>query len=370
MASQLLGTGGMGRYLCIVRRDDPLLQGYVRVALSERMSGDDEFEIIVDRRSEETDPDGAPDRVERRRQVTAQRRLNTEGYVLVRLDDRAGRLPAAAARRRGQGAHVPWRGLLTVGACLVLVITGVFAMTVPGGLWGTASGWVRSLGAAIEVVAGLPSWLSSSPARLSPSRAAPPMPPATPPLAEPRSERPPVEAQAKPSPDSEGGARVAPSQDLAAAPPELPPRPSDRPSGAPVPRRTHTPEEPARVSPDPVQVSAPTSVSRAASTAGFPGVPEVEVEWHRVGDGEGTAYAARLRDEAGHPVAASEVALILRVPGEGMREVPLTGTGDPGTYQGRIPGAGPDPDDLRVRVVFDGKRVEIPTRLRSPGHGS
>ena len=53
-----------------------------------------------------------------------------------------------------------------------------------------------------------------------------------------------------------------------------------------------------------------------------------------------------------------------------MWEVPLTGTGDPGTNQGRVPGSGPDPDDLRVRVVFDGKRVEIPTLLRSTRDGS
>ena len=91
----------MGRYLCIVRRDDPLLQGYVRVALSERMSNDDEFEIIVDRRGEVTDPGDAPDRIERRRRAAAQRRLNEEGYVIVSLDDRAGGLPAAAAAAPG-----------------------------------------------------------------------------------------------------------------------------------------------------------------------------------------------------------------------------------------------------------------------------
>ena len=115
---------------------------------------------------------------------------------------------------------------------------------------------------------------------------------------------------------------------------------------------------------------APTGVNRAASAAGFPGVPEVQVEWHKARDGKATACAARLRDEAGHPLAATEVTLLVRAPGEAMREVPLTGTGDPGTYQGRMPGAGPGPDDLRVRVVFDGKRVEIPTLLRSPADGS
>ena len=101
MASQLLGRASMGRYLCIVRRDDPLLLGYVRVALSERMSNDDEFEIIVDRRGEVAASGAAPDRMEhRRRRAAAQGRLNEEGYVILSLDDRAGGLPSAAARRR------------------------------------------------------------------------------------------------------------------------------------------------------------------------------------------------------------------------------------------------------------------------------
>jgi len=363
----------MGRYLCVVRRDDPLLQGYVRVALSERMSDDDDVEIIVDRRYQVTSPGDAPDRVERRRRTAAQRRLNEEGYVLVALDDRAGALPAAAARRQERRAPVPWRGLVTVGACLALVVTAAFALTssnrVAGSLWGLASGWSRPVGAAIDAVAGLSIWSRERP---SPSPATP-VTPRIPAPAEPRgelppvrSERPPAEAGITPGPAAEDQAQVTPSKTLDAPSPVLPPRTPEKPSGALVSRPAHAPSGPAGSAAVPATLPPPTGVSRAASTAGFPGVPEVQVEWHKARDGNATAYAARLRDEAGHPLAASEVTLLVRPPGETMREVPLSGTGDPGTYQGRMPGAGPDPDDLRVRVVLDGKRVEIPTVVRRP----
>jgi hypothetical protein len=451
MASQLL-LGGltMGRYLCIVRRDDPLLHGYVSVALSEGMGSEDEVEIIVDRRGEATDPGGAPDRIERRRRAAAERRLREEGYVVVSLDDPAGRLRSAAARRQERRREVPWRGLVAVGAGLALVIGAGFALTsgnrIADNLEGLASGWARPLSAAIDTVAGLNIWPSRAPVPTPPAPVAAPetprdtpgaMPPKTPPTSEPPGEsasaatagkprggvdsstprdispktpptsEPPGESQSaatagkprgsfdtgtprdispktpptsepagesasaatvgKPRRGVDGGTAIGSDQPPAA--PALPPRQAEkRPGGL----RSGTPQETegaAGAAPDPAPLPAPRNVSRAASTAGFPGVPEVQVEWHKARDGRAIAYAARLQDEAGHPLAATEVTLLIRLPGEGVREVPLAGTGDPGTYQGRMAGADPDPDDVRVRVVLEGKRFEIPTPRRTSGRG-
>ena len=61
----------MGRYLCIVSRDDPLVRGYVSVVLSARTSRHDDVDIIVDRRGDATGPgmpgSGSPRRSDRDR---------------------------------------------------------------------------------------------------------------------------------------------------------------------------------------------------------------------------------------------------------------------------------------------------------------
>jgi hypothetical protein len=438
----------MGRYLCIVRRDDPLLHGYVSVALSEGMSSEDEVEIIVDRRGEATDPGGAPGRIERRRRAAAERRLREEGYVVVSLDDPAGRLRSAAARRQERRRKVPWRGLVAVGAGLALVIGAGFALTsadrIADNLSGLASGWARPLSAAIDTVAGLNIWPSRTPVPTPPApvaapetpRAMPPkMPPTsetpgespaaatagkarggvdsttprdlspkapttseppgespsaatagkprggfdsttprdvsprTPPTSEPPGESPSAATAGKPRRGVDGGTTVGSDQPPGAAASALPPRQAEKRPGGLRSGTPHETEGSGGAAPDPAPVPAPRNVSRAASTAGFPGVPDVQVEWHKARDGRAIAYAARLQDEAGHPLAATEVTLLIRLPGEGVREVPLAGTGDPGTYQGRTAGADPDPDEVRVRVVLEGKRFEIPTPLRTYGHG-
>jgi hypothetical protein len=392
----------MSRYLCIVRRDDPLLHGYVSVALSEGMSSDDEIEIIVDRRGEATDPADAPGRIERRRRAGAERRLLEEGYVVVPLDDGPGRLRSVATRRHERPADMPWRGLLAVGAGLVLVIGTAIALSSADGIVdrvrGVASGWARPLSAVIDAVAGLQIWPSRasvpSPPAPAPSPAPVPSPPA--PVATPETppdtprdvspKPPPATEPSEQSPSAatagkrghsfdagagaaDGGTGAAPEQLPRPASPALPPRPAEKRLGAVRSGPAHETEGDAGAAADPIPVPAPTNVSRAASTAGFPGVPDVQVEWYKAQDGRAIAYAARLHDEAGHPVAAAEVTLLIRLPGEGVREVPLSGTGHPGTYQGRMTGADADPDDLRVRVVLEGKRFEIPTLMRASGHG-
>ena len=244
-------------------------------------------------------------------------------------------------------------------------------------LSGLVSGSARPLGALVDAVARLQSpRLPSAP---------PPTAPETPRDREPGGES---SSRAETSePDFRGGSGVSPDRPPHADSAALPPRLAERRPGRLPGSRSDTkdswhnaegagghgasvervPDEPSEAQAGLAPLQAATSVGRAASTADFPGVPDVQIEWHQAPDGQATSYTARVRDEAGRPLAANEVTLLVPIAGEGVREIPLSGPAAPGTYQGLTSNADPDLDNMRVRVVLGGKRFEIPAPRRLPG---
>jgi len=79
-----------------------------------------------------------------------------------------------------------------------------------------------------------------------------------------------------------------------------------------------------------------------------------------VSEGGGEAYAVRLSDTAGRPIAGAEVLLLIRMADGTLLDVPLEASAELGTYHVTIPSLQPAPVDLRVRVVTSDTRVEIP----------
>jgi hypothetical protein len=359
-----------------VGRDRPLVQGALTVALSEGLRQDDDVEVIVDRRSgvssaehpSATAPEGQP---ERRLRSGAERRLLHQGYVIVPLGTPAGPSRSADGRRRERTRAVPWRGLITVGAALAIIVAIAcilpFAGRLAPRLWNVVSAWPESLRHRFTE---LRPWPERAPAPRREDRdpAAPGRP----------SPRPPSPAPATGAGESTavgatgGGdvavARRAPTSAEPTSPPPLPPRVADRPADVQLPPPREAPRDARQSAREAAPFKRSTTVRAAASSSGFPGVPQVLIQWDRAPDGAAIDYAARLRDESGRPLAASEVTLFATIPGSGVRAVPLVATGDPGTYQGRLLQPGETPEDLRVRVTVHGRRFEIPTAPRASGH--
>ena len=77
-------------------------------------------------------------------------------------------------------------------------------------------------------------------------------------------------------------------------------------------------------------------------------------------EGGGEAYAVRLSDLGGRPLAGAEVLLLIRVTDGTLLEVPLGAGPNLGTYSVTMPPLQSAPVDLRLRVVTNNTRVEIP----------
>jgi hypothetical protein len=203
---------------------------------------------------------------------------------------------------------------------------------------------------------------------------------ATPPAATPPTATPPKAAQ-EPSATAESPA-PAPSTPRVEAPPA--PRPAP-PASRPVPpsvqsrpvERQEAQARPAELPPAalPREVAAlprPTapspsfsevrsqSTARSVTSAQFPGLPRVEVV-RDTSEGRGAAYAVRISDTAGRPLSGAEVMLLARMSDGSVENITLGSGAEPGSYHGALPGQS-TPVDLRVRVITNDKRVEIPLK--------
>jgi hypothetical protein len=422
----------MGQYLCIVRRNDPLLHGYLMVAVPQKLPGQD-VEIIVDRRRS---PSGEPpeasavaDRPERRHRTAAERALREQGYAIIPVGDTLAWVPESDEPAKPRVGW-PWRGLVAVG--LGIAIVSGAGLWRSGGLAMPAvsiSGLVESLQRAVvtaldgddgpprqprpgnprevrrtETPAGsetgvLPSQPDGqaasqvvSPAeekapssdevirpqtaetgRRSQEQTVPPLTEQTPPTSTGQAE-PATPAQTVPPP------AVGPKDEVASVPPKPTARAQERPPPAPEARETPLalPRRPRPSLPDSlpalptdskpwaepsaggVEPRLPVYTTRARSAAGFPGVPRVDLECDRSSAGLGLACRARLRDDQGQPVLASEVLLMARTADGGSRTARLGTTSDPGTYAGELLDDEREATDLRLRVVLEGRRIEIP----------
>jgi hypothetical protein len=75
-----------------------------------------------------------------------------------------------------------------------------------------------------------------------------------------------------------------------------------------------------------------------------------------------TTYIVRLADAAGKPVTDARVTLTGRMADGMSTAAPLRPTGAPGTYRGVVLFTMEGRRDLTVRVVSQGRRLELPLR--------
>ena len=79
-------------------------------------------------------------------------------------------------------------------------------------------------------------------------------------------------------------------------------------------------------------------------------------------EGRGEAYAVRISDAAGQPLAGAEVSLVVSMADGTVLNIPLDPGPELGTYRGTGPPGRSAIVDLRIRVLTSDKRVEIPLR--------
>ena len=128
------------------------------------------------------------------------------------------------------------------------------------------------------------------------------------------------------------------------------------------PREASTPPKPA---PGPVAtVPPPAAERRDVVSPRFAGLPRAELVRNPAGASEerGEAYAVRISDAAGQPLAGAEVSLVVSMADGTVLDIPLDHGPEPGTYRGTGPPGRSAIVDLRIRVLTSDKRVEIPLR--------
>lgn len=113
-------------------------------------------------------------------------------------------------------------------------------------------------------------------------------------------------------------------------------------------------------------LSAPVIVTHAMAGSLTTEVNGVRVELTSTPDppvtDRKTTYTVRLVDGAGTPVSDARVTLTGRM-ADGMSAVaPLRRSGEPGLYRGEVLFTMKGPWDLTVRVVSQGRRLELPLR--------
>ena len=103
--------------------------------------------------------------------------------------------------------------------------------------------------------------------------------------------------------------------------------------------------------------------SPPARTARAAGPPRVELDAQSEGANGNRAitYTARVWDPGGRPVANARVTLHGWMPNGSNLDAALGSTATPGTYRGTATVGPATPGNLRVRVMYDGARFEIPS---------
>ena len=116
--------------------------------------------------------------------------------------------------------------------------------------------------------------------------------------------------------------------------------------------------------------ASPSQADTAASalpgrtrSAKVSGPPRVELEAQPAGaDAErAITYTARLWDASGRPIENAAVTIHGWMPNGSDVQAWLGSTATPGTYRGTATVGAATPGNLRVRVVHEGARFEIPS---------
>ena len=342
------GSRAKPKRLCIVSKDR-LVTGEFLQALQMSLDPDDEFEIVQDRRRanpSEAKP-GAADQpsIDRRHHPYVDLALKKKGYSIVpapvasplRITDRlAPDVPRSPIDRLSLGDSDEddrelerilqfKRGQFRIGSWLIaMLLVGVMLV--------------------------LLSQLPAVKTFMSRTRAgAPPSPTPQAPLAQvpPVAENPSPTSQAPEVPQAEG--------------PESPEAVRPRQSQEAARPRDASPQR--KPAPGPVATMPPPAAERRdVVSPRFAGLPRVELVRNPAAASEGEAYAARISDAAGQPLAGAEVSLVVSMADGTVLDIPLDPGPEPGTYRGTGPPPSSALADLRIRVRTSDKRVEIPFR--------
>jgi hypothetical protein len=155
-------------------------------------------------------------------------------------------------------------------------------------------------------------------------------------------------------------------------PVEPPPR-AERGASPLVEKNSHAGEAHARrlglaVAETPRRTGPTLGASRSPQTGALKGssllvrMPQVDVTRAPApaSDGGGEAYAVRLADSDGRPLAGAEVLLLIRTADGALLDLPLGAGANPGTYSITVPPLRSALVDLRLRVLTTNTRVDIP----------
>jgi hypothetical protein len=123
-------------------------------------------------------------------------------------------------------------------------------------------------------------------------------------------------------------------------------------------------QTPAAAAPAPSAVDPPPTEVGSRDRFRHVGLPQADVTRNAApaSEGGGEAYAVRLSDSGGRPLSGAEVLLLIRMADGRSLAVPLGAGHDPGSYSVTIPTLQSAPVDLRLHVVTNNTRVEIPVQ--------
>jgi hypothetical protein len=354
----------MAQHLCIVGRDNPLLLGYLNIALRHLTAGGDELEIIIDRRPDPSTVNGSAPlprvmALDQRSLHGVDALLRSRGYAIVSRElgeswhlSSVGERPVEvsdeeehddvvdAAALQYRSPPIPRRTLVAFVAVAAVVLAA--SVGIPGdglnrfsGVAGHAASWLRSTP---EVPGPAP--------RPAPATTGEPIRTAalvTPPVARPQpAVRAPVERVSAAAPLERTPVRV------------IAPPPTTAPRVDLTPRRPSARIESAAPAGDPGVAPAPEKPLELR------GAPRVEMSRERDASGRTAAITVRVTDPGGRPLPAAEVRIRRHLTDGAVRETRLEATTPEGSYRGPLPAAAPNTDGLTMRITIGEVSHEVP----------
>ena len=342
------GSGVASRHLCIVCRDRHLSGEFV-AAFTTALGLREEFEIIIDRRrgGPPTDPPPA----DRRYRPNVARALERDGFAIVAPFDtrpvqhdhlKLPQVPGTPPIERLALKEADKRQLERILGFKRRRRARLRQRLILVGLTGAM----------------LPLLMLSPVGKTLVSRTRPAEPPFTDEMnASPIVEKPGPAVAETPLPDPEvralqrAGRRESPE--------------TGRPRDADTMRRSvpgPSVDAPATAAPAPSATDPPRTGVTLKDPSPHVGLPRVDMARNPApaSEGGGEAYAVRLSDSGGRPLAGAEVFLLIRMADGTLLDVSLGAGPDLGTYSVTMPPLQSAPVDLRLRVVTNNTRVEIP----------
>ena len=372
----------MAQHLCIVARDNPLLLGYLNIALAHLRGAGDELEIVIDRRPPPDSVEAAAPQpavgAEQRRLVGVDDQMRVRGYAIVSREE-GGPWRLAASADASPAASRDTESPAALGKALDFAAYREALRRLPIGSAGVVAAialaaWVGIPGSTMDQHARAASTVlrasvvAHAPAPTTPAPAAATVPPrvrevvavAPAPTA---SERAPASPSAEPvavsGPAATAARVVPPPEEIAPRAPVALARAEINPKAAATPARVEiTPQAP--TAPVRAEITSKAPAAPPAPPVEFQGVPRVEMSRQRDADGRTAAILVRLTDQGGRPLSAAEVRVRRLLPDGAVRETQLQATTPEGSYRGRLPAGAPNSDGLTMRISIGSSRHEVP----------